>query len=238
MTDRTTRSRAGLACPGQGRDSQHQCAVNTSRLSSKAALTDGPSRRRLDHHYGRDHGHAGPAGGPLRAHPGSSTSTCRTAWTYDGAHHRPAGTGNSTPGRADTARVQDEHVAGLSGGRCRPGRRAGLAGFDLPLDPRASSYGHGPEEVDAVRVERPLDLLVDYHEAVHERTLSYLRRLDPRDRRRTGRPASTESSTDSWDPPVHGRRPALVSVVGDCPPAPRPGRLRQGPAPPIRRLSL
>jgi len=128
------------------------------------------------------------------------------------AHRRPLGRGNPIVWLLwHAARVQDDHVAGLSG-QVQAWATSWAGRFDLPLDPEDFGYGHGPEEVDAVRVD-DLELLVDYHEAVHERTLSYLRRLDPAT---GGGPAELDRVVDdSWDPPVTaGVR--LVSVVGDC----------------------
>lgn len=129
----------------------------------------------------------------------------------ESAHEQPLGRGNPVVWLLwHTARVQDDHVAGLSG---EPQAWADWAGrFDLPLDVEDFGYGHGPEEVAAVRVD-DLDLLVRYHEAVHERTLSYLRRLDPA---AGGSSSELDRVVDEdWDPPVTaGVR--LVSVIGDC----------------------
>ncbi len=127
------------------------------------------------------------------------------------AHRRPLDRGNPIVWLLwHTARVQDDHVAGLAG---EEQAWVGWASrFDLPLDLEDFGYGHGPEEVDAVRVD-DLDLLVAYHAAVHERTLSYLRRLDPA--KGVGPEELDRVVDDAWDPPVTaGVR--LVSVIGDC----------------------
>lgn len=127
------------------------------------------------------------------------------------AHRQPLDRGNPVVWLLwHTARVQDDHVAGLSG---EQQAWAGWAArFDLPLDLEDFGYGHGPEEVAAVRVT-DLDLLVAYHAAVHERTLSYLRRLDPETG--VGPDELDRVVDDAWDPPVTaGVR--LVSVIGDC----------------------
>lgn len=126
--------------------------------------------------------------------------------TPHAAHHRPEGVGNSVVWLLwHTARVQDDHVAGLS-----EGTQAWHDGwshrFDLPFDHDDIGYGHTSEEVDAVRIE-DLSTLVDYHEAVHRLTLHYLSGVDSRE---LGRVVDRR-----WDPPVTaGVR--LVSLLGDC----------------------
>ena len=74
----------------------------------------------------------------------------------------------------------------------------------MTFDTWATGYGHGPEEVAAVRVSG--DLLGDYHRDVHELTLRYLDRItaDELDRIVDTR----------WDPPVTAAV-RLVSVIGD-----------------------
>jgi uncharacterized damage-inducible protein DinB len=102
-------------------------------------------------------------------------------------------------------RVQDQHVSDVRG---EPqvwvtGEWAGR--FGLTADPDDTGYGHGPEQVAAVRPEDGR-ALVDYHRAVVDRTLAYLRGL---------RPADLDRVVDeSWDPPVTlGVR--LVSALED-----------------------
>ncbi|SDR95270.1 Protein of unknown function [Nocardioides scoriae] len=121
------------------------------------------------------------------------------------AHEKPLGVGNPVVWLLwHAARVQDDHVAGLSG---EPQAWASWSSrLDLPLPVEDFGYGHGPDEVDAVRVD-DLDLLVAYQAAVHELTLSYLRTVDAEELDRV--------VDDQWDPPVTaGVR--LVSVIGDC----------------------
>ncbi|MFB9236937.1 DinB family protein [Plantactinospora siamensis] len=102
-------------------------------------------------------------------------------------------------------RVQDSHLAELldadqvwvSGDRA--------AGFGLDPDPRNTGYGHTSEQVAAVAPRDP-QVLIDYHRAVTERTLEYLRGLQPADLDRV--------VDENWDPPVTlGVR--LVSVLED-----------------------
>jgi hypothetical protein len=75
----------------------------------------------------------------------------------------------------------------------------------LPFDPRDTGYGHRAEQVAAVRVDSG-EVLVGYHDAVHQQTTRYLDRLTDAD---LGRIVDR-----SWDPPVTlGVR--LVSVIAD-----------------------
>ena len=101
-------------------------------------------------------------------------------------------------------RVQDDHIAGVSGleqvwlaqgweGRC-----------GLPLDPADIGYGHSFDQVAAVRVNP--DLLAGYHDATCEQTISILNGL-----------TDTDMNTivdRRWDPPVT-MAARLVSVLAD-----------------------
>jgi hypothetical protein len=103
------------------------------------------------------------------------------------------------------SRVQDDHVADVAGLEQVWLRDGWVARFELPLDPRAIGYGHTSEEVAAVRVEDP-QLLLDYAEAVHRQTVSYLRGL---------KDADYDRIVDrSWDPAV-SLSVRLISVVAD-----------------------
>ena len=76
--------------------------------------------------------------------------------------------------------------------------------FGLPFPAGSTGYGHGSDEVAAVRADA--DLLLGYYDAVHTRTLSYLDTLADADLDRV--------VDDRWDPPVTlGVR--LVSVADD-----------------------
>ena len=77
--------------------------------------------------------------------------------------------------------------------------------FGLPFDSLDTGYGHRAEEVGAVQVESG-ELLVGYHDAVHQRTTRYVSQLKDADLARI--------VDRSWDPPVSlGVR--LVSVIAD-----------------------
>ncbi|MCW3839056.1 DinB family protein [Micromonospora yasonensis] len=90
-------------------------------------------------------------------------------------------------------RIQDHGVSDVLGEQQLwvTGDWAGRIG--LTADPDDTGFGHGPEQIAAVRPAdgRPL---VDYHRAVVDRTLAYLRGLRPTDLDRV--------VDENWDPPV------------------------------------
>jgi uncharacterized damage-inducible protein DinB len=102
------------------------------------------------------------------------------------------------------ARVQDDHVADVAGHE-QAWTADGFADrFGLPFDPRDTGYGHSSEQVGQVHADG--DLLAEYLQAVHDRTVAYLRTLGEDDLDRV--------VDERWDPPVTlGVR--LVSVVND-----------------------
>jgi uncharacterized damage-inducible protein DinB len=100
-------------------------------------------------------------------------------------------------------RIQDDHVADAA--QVDQVWMAGWAErFALPFGRSATGYGHGPDDVAAVRAGA--DLLTGYHDAVHDQTVAYVRTITDDDLARI--------IDNSWDPPVTlGVR--LVSVVSD-----------------------
>jgi hypothetical protein len=123
--------------------------------------------------------------------------------SVEDAHARPGGGNSLTWLLWHATRIQDDHVAGLSGGD--QAWASWRDRFDLPLDDWDHGYGHSSEQVDSVRVD-DLSLLVEYQDAVHQQTLAYLQGADE---------AGLDRVVDEhWDPPVTaGAR--LVSIVGD-----------------------
>ncbi|WP_320068592.1 mycothiol transferase [Micromonospora sp. RTGN7] len=102
-------------------------------------------------------------------------------------------------------RIQDHHVADLLGAEqiWVTGDWAGR--FGLSADPDDTGFAHTPEQVAAVRPESARALL-DYFDAVAERTRGFLAGLRPGDLDRV--------VDEDWDPPVTlGVR--LVSVAED-----------------------
>jgi uncharacterized damage-inducible protein DinB len=102
-------------------------------------------------------------------------------------------------------RVQDDHVADAAKAEQVWTSDGWAERFGLPLEPFDTGYGHRPAEVEAVQVESG-ELLAGYHDAVHQRTTSYVEGLAD---------ADLDRIVDrSWDPPVSlGVR--LVSVIAD-----------------------
>ena len=120
-------------------------------------------------------------------------------------HHRPDGEGNPIGWLLwHLARVQDHHVAGLSG---RPQVWVDYQErFGLPNGLEDIGYGHSAAQVEAIRIEDPA-LLVDYHREVAAATDRYLADVDDSELDRV--------VDEAWDPPVTaGVR--LVSIQGDC----------------------
>jgi len=101
-------------------------------------------------------------------------------------------------------RIQDDHVAGVAQLEQVWTSQGWVGHFGLPFEPRDTGYGHRAEEVAAVRAAG--ELLVAYHDAVHQQTVRYVERLVDADLARI--------VDRSWDPPVSlGVR--LVSVIAD-----------------------
>jgi hypothetical protein len=101
-------------------------------------------------------------------------------------------------------RIQDDHVADVAG--TEQGWTAGRwhERFALPFDVSATGYGQTSGEVAAVAASA--ELLLGYHDAVHDETVRFLRGLDHGDLDRI--------VDERWDPPVT-LAVRLVSVVAD-----------------------
>ncbi|GAA3601882.1 mycothiol transferase [Agrococcus terreus] len=103
------------------------------------------------------------------------------------------------------ARGQDAQVAEVAGATQVYLEGDWAACFGREPDPDDTGYGHGPEDVRAVRPESA-DALLDYLDAVHAATAAWLGTLAPADLDRV--------VDEGWDPPVTlGAR--LVSIVDD-----------------------
>jgi hypothetical protein len=102
-------------------------------------------------------------------------------------------------------RIQDDHLADAAQAEQVWTSQGWLERFGLPFDPLATGYGHRPDDVAAVQVDSD-ELLVGYHDAVHQQTTRYVSQLKDADLARI--------VDRSWDPPVSlGVR--LVSVIAD-----------------------
>jgi hypothetical protein len=103
-------------------------------------------------------------------------------------------------------RVHDSHVAELLDERQLWETGDFAQGFGLEADPHNTGYAHTPADVASVR---PVDAaaVLSYHQAVFDRTRTYLAGLSDGDLDRI--------VDENWDPPVSlGAR--LVSVAEDC----------------------
>lgn len=102
-------------------------------------------------------------------------------------------------------RIQDDHLAVVVHAEQVWTADGWMGRFGLPFAAAATGYGHGGQEVAAVR-DVTDELLIGYYDAVHERTTQFVGGLAD---------ADLDAVVDeSWDPPVTlGVR--LVSVVSD-----------------------
>jgi uncharacterized damage-inducible protein DinB len=102
------------------------------------------------------------------------------------------------------ARVQDSHIAEVTGEEEVWTAQGYAEKFDLPFDATATGYGQTADEVGQVKVSG--ELLAAYLRATHEATVRFLEPLTD---------AELDKVIDErWDPPVTlGVR--LVSVVED-----------------------
>ncbi|MDI5962631.1 DUF664 domain-containing protein [Streptomyces sp. SL13] len=118
---------------------------------------------------------------------------------------RPDAEGNSVAWLVwHLTRVQDDHVGDAAGTEEVWTSQGWADRFALPLPASDTGYGHGVDDVAAVRVDA--GLLLGYHDAVCERTTAYVGGLSDDDFDRV--------VDEGWSPPVTlGVR--LVSVVGD-----------------------
>ena len=121
--------------------------------------------------------------------------------------YRPTEQANSIAWLAwHLTRVQDHHLSDLAG---RP--QAWIADgwharFDKPADPQETGQRYTPEQVAALR-PASAQLLLDYHNAVYQRSVEYLQGVTPQDMDRV------------LDEPQYTQRPTvgvrLVSVMAD-----------------------
>ncbi|SDN88700.1 Protein of unknown function [Actinokineospora alba] len=103
------------------------------------------------------------------------------------------------------SRIQDDHLAGVSG-LDQVWLADGWADrFGLPFPDTDHGYGHTSDQVAAVRVDA--DLLTGYHDAVHRQSVEWAAGITD---------ADLERIVDrAWTPPVTlGVR--VVSVISDC----------------------
>jgi len=119
---------------------------------------------------------------------------------------RPAESANSIAWLVwHLTRVQDDHLADAGGYEQVYTAEGWHERLGLSLSASDTGYGHTPEQVASVQLSA--DQLLGYYDAVHARTLEFLKTV-------------TDESLDRivdrrWNPPVTlGVR--LVSVINDC----------------------
>ena len=102
-------------------------------------------------------------------------------------------------------RVQDDHVAGVAGFEQVWTAQGFDAKFGAPFPVRSVGYGQSSHQVGKLHVPS-VEVLADYHDAVHAQSVAYVSGLAD---------ADFDRIVDTrWDPPVTlGVR--LVSVVSD-----------------------
>ncbi|MFD5779191.1 DUF664 domain-containing protein [Streptomyces sp. NPDC126933] len=103
------------------------------------------------------------------------------------------------------SRVQDDHIADAAGTDEVWLSEDWSKRFELPFSRGATGYGHSPKDVAALG-GISAELLAEYHDAVHDRTVEYIRTLKAGD--------FGHVVDGSWTPAVTlGVR--LVSVISD-----------------------
>ncbi len=101
-------------------------------------------------------------------------------------------------------RIQDDHIAHLSGSDQVWTSAGWIERFGLPFDSSDTGYGHGPDQVGAVLADS--QTLLGYHDAVHSATVRFVQAVTDVDLDRI--------VDKRWNPPVTmGVR--LVSIVSD-----------------------
>ena len=102
-------------------------------------------------------------------------------------------------------RIQDDHIADAAGTAQVWTSQEWAEKFDLPYSRHATGFGHSAREVARLSGVTS-DLLMGYHDAVHDRTVEYVGTLRVAD--------LAEIIDDAWTPPVTlGVR--LISVISD-----------------------
>ena len=121
--------------------------------------------------------------------------------------YRPTDQANSIAWLAwHLTRVQDRHLSALAGREQAWIADGWHARFDKPADPSETGQRYTPEQVAAIRPSSP-QLLLDYHNAVYQRSVEYLQNVTPTDMDRV-------LDEPQYDPlPTVGVR--LVSVCAD-----------------------
>jgi Protein of unknown function (DUF664) len=125
--------------------------------------------------------------------------------TNELAFFRPTASANSIAWLIwHSARQQDAQLCDIAGIEEVWTRDGWVDRFGLDLARDDTGYGHGPEEVDKVRV--PADLLAGYYHGVHKVTLEYIASVTAEELSRV--------VDRRWNPPVTASV-RLVSIIDD-----------------------
>src|ERR1700757_4950064 len=94
--------------------------------------------------------------------------------------YRPNGSGNSIAWLIwHLARIQDDHMAELAEHEQVWTTESWYDKFGLPFDKSATGFGQSSEEVSDVKATT--ELLTGYYDAVHEKTIEFIKTLDDKD---------------------------------------------------------
>ena len=103
------------------------------------------------------------------------------------------------------SRIQDDHVAGVTGAKQVWESGEWAPRFGLPAGSMEHGYGHTPDQVATITVDSH-EVLTAYYDAVHEQTIYFVAGLTDADLPRI--------VDERWDPPVT-LAVRLVSVISD-----------------------
>src|SRR5215469_1307484 len=129
-----------------------------------------------------------------------------TGLTAEQLTYRPAPAANSICWLIwHLTRVQDDHIAEVSGREQVWAADGWASRFGLPPGSADTGYGHNPDQAAGITVTSP-DVLTSYHDAVYQQSVAFVRTITDADLDRI--------VDERWDPPVTlGVR--LVSVIDD-----------------------
>ena len=103
------------------------------------------------------------------------------------------------------SRIQDDHLAGVTGDEQAWTSEGWYERFALPYAVRDHGYGHSPQQVGAFVLTDPA-VLTEYHAAVHAKTVAAIEAMVAADYARI--------VDRRWDPPVTAAV-RIISVVND-----------------------
>jgi hypothetical protein len=123
----------------------------------------------------------------------------------DGLTYRPSDDANSIAWLVwHLARIQDDHIADVAKHEQVWIADGWYDKFDLPFDKESTGYGH--DSSDVAQITSSSELLLGYYDAVHDKTIKFIKTLNEKD---------YDKIVDKrWDPPVT-LAVRIVSVISD-----------------------